>query len=251
MEARRSTPDAETHATTGGTQVCCVCGRNRPDAQVVRVRGLRRALASQLERTHGAALAPDACVCVDCRNQTRLALLIEQLETERGELSQVEAEVARKAAAHLTIAEHIDEEFRRTITPGQRFADRVAAVGGSWPFVLSFIVFLLLWCAANTWLLRSEAFDPYPYILLNLFLSCIAALQAPIIMMSQNRTAARDRVQADQDFRINLKAEIEVASLHDKLDHVLHGQWQHMVELQQMQIDLLNEILAAKNQDAS
>src|SRR6187399_726637 len=193
MDESRSTPDTGDRHATEESSACCVCGRNHPSEQVVRVRGLQRGLASRFESTRGEPLAPDARVCVECRNQARLALLIEQLETERGELSQVEAEVARKAAAHSTIAEHIDDEFRRSITPGQRLADRVATVGGSWPFVLSFVVFLLLWCAANTWLLRSGAFDPYPYILLNLILSCIAALQAPIIMMAQNRTAARDR----------------------------------------------------------
>lgn len=255
MTARGSSPEethagAETPSGDGVAQPCCVCGRRRPDAQIVRLRGLRRALASHLERTRGTELAPDARVCIDCRNQARLALLIEQLEAERGELSQVEAEVARKAAAHLAIAEHLDEEFVRTTTRGQRFADRVAAIGGSWPFVLGFVGLLVVWCGWNTWLLRAQAFDPYPYILLNLILSCIAALQAPIIMMSQNRMAARDRMQADQDFRINLKAEIEIASLHDKLDHVLHGQWQHMVELQEMQIELLNEILESRGGEA-
>ena len=115
-------------------------------------------------------------------------------------------------------------------------------MGGSWPFVLGFLATLLLWVALNSLALRDEAFDPYPYILLNLVLSSVAALQAPIIMMSQNRLSARDRLQANQDFRINLKAELEVSSLHEKVDHLLHSQWQHMVELQELQIDLLTEL---------
>ncbi|MBI5364379.1 MAG: DUF1003 domain-containing protein [Planctomycetes bacterium] len=211
-------------------------------------RGLRRALAEQLEHRHPGRWSSEAHVCPDCLNEARIVLLLAELERERGEFSAVEAEVARKAAGHLAIAEQIDEEFQRNITPGQRLADRVARVGGSWPFVVGFCAVLAAWVGINAWFLRERAFDPYPFILLNLVLSCIAALQAPVIMMSQNRMAARDRVQADQDFRVNLKAEIEIASLHDKVDHVLHAQWQHMVELQQLQIDLLNEILEERGE---
>lgn len=224
-------------------RTCSLCGRSHPASRVVHARGLRRALAEHLELRHPGRWSAEAHVCLDCRNEARIELLLAELERERGELSAVEAEVARKAAGHLVIAEQIDEEFQRSITPGQRIADHVARVGGSWPFVVGFCVVIAAWIAANVWMLRERAFDPYPFILLNLVLSCVAALQAPVIMMSQNRMAARDRVQADQDFRINLKAEIEIASLHDKVDHVLHAQWQHMVELQQLQIDLLNEIL--------
>ena len=130
----------------------------------------------------------------------------------------------------------------RELTFGQRLADQVAAVGGSWPFVAGFLGVMLGWIVLNTTLLRSGAFDPYPYILLNLVLSCLAALQAPIIMMSQNRSAARDRLEADEDYKINLKAELEIASLHDKIDHLLHVQWERMVEIQQAQIELLNEL---------
>jgi uncharacterized membrane protein len=142
----------------------------------------------------------------------------------------------------MAVAEHIEEDFQRSKTFGQRLADSVARVGGSWPFVVGFVLVLLAWTGVNTWLLRGKAFDPYPYILLNLVLSCIAALQAPIIMMSQNRSAEHDRRRAEQDFRVNLKAELEIASLHDKVDHLLHAQWEHLVEMQEMQIDLLTQI---------
>jgi uncharacterized membrane protein len=97
--------------------------------------------------------------------------------------------------------------------------------------------------------LQKGAFDPYPYILLNLVLSCIAALQAPVIMMSQNRMSAYDRRKADQDFRVNLKAELEIASLHDKVDHLLHAQWEHLVEMQEVQIDLLNQIAEKRSKE--
>ncbi|MFO1010201.1 MAG: DUF1003 domain-containing protein [Planctomycetota bacterium] len=246
MSSRSPDPVPPKPAPPSAQRRCSLCGRAQPAARLVHARGLRSALAEELAKRHPGAWSEDAQVCLDCRSAARVDHLLAELERERGELSEVEAEVARQAASHLAIAEQIDEQFERGITRGQRFADHVARVGGSWPFVIGFGVVLLVWIALNVLLLRERAFDPYPFILLNLVLSCVAALQAPIIMMSQDRMAARDRLQADQDFRVNLKAEIEVRSLHDKLDHVLHAQWQHMVEMQQLQIDLLNEILAAR-----
>jgi len=117
----------------------------------------------------------------------------------------------------------------------------VARVGGSWTFVIAMLSVLALWILLNT-TLGGGAFDPFPFILLNLVLSCIAALQAPIIMMSQNRASLHDRSQADQDFRINLKAELEIAALHEKMDHLLHEQWDRLIDLQRLQIEQLQEI---------
>jgi uncharacterized membrane protein len=181
-------------------------------------------------------------VCRDCLNAQRLDYVTSRLTEERGELSEVEREVARKAGLHHTIARDIDAQFRTDITFGQRAADAVARIGGSWGFVLSFFAFLVVWMIVNTYALGLRSFDPYPYILLNLVLSCLAAIQAPIIMMSQNRQAERDRAESRHDYETDLKAEIEVASLHDKIDHLLHAQWERMIELQQMQIDLLTEL---------
>ncbi|HYE79663.1 MAG TPA: DUF1003 domain-containing protein, partial [bacterium] len=164
-----------------------------------------------------------------------------------GALSAVEADVARKAARHEWIAENVDKELRSNTTYGQRLADKVAAVGGSWAFIIGFTVFLVLWMTINTVILVNRPFDPYPFILLNLCLSTLAALQAPVIMMSQNRLSEIDRKKADMDYRINLKAEIEVASLHEKLDHLLNVQWERMVEMQQLQFEVLSQ-LAQKHQ---
>jgi uncharacterized membrane protein len=117
---------------------------------------------------------------------------------------------------------NVEAEERQTL--GQRLADRVASFGGSWPFIILFAIGMLVWVGINSWMLAANAFDPYPYILLNLVLSMLAAVQAPIIMMSQNRQAAKDRIQADLDYRINLKAELEVAHLHKKID----GIWEEL-----------------------
>ena len=184
------------------------------------------------------------CACPSSQTSLETASIaaFARLEQERGSLSAVEADVARKAGESLVLAENLDAEFERTITFGQRAADATARIGGSWSFVIAFGVVLATWIAFNTLILAGRAFDPYPYILLNLALSCLAALQAPIIMMAQNRQAARDRAQADQDFRVNLQAEIAILNLHEKVDHLLHAQWERLVELQQIQIDMLNEV---------
>jgi uncharacterized membrane protein len=231
-------------------QACAMCNQDS-GGPLVRMRNLRPRLSAFLARKHPEAAAPSAEVCRACLDRVRVEFLLSTLEHERGELSHIEADIARKAAAHETLAANIDHEFEKTITPTQRLADRVAKVGGSWLFVASFVAFMFVWIALNVWALRGQAFDPYPFILLNLLLSCIAALQAPVIMMSQNRLSARDRRQADQDFRVNLKAELEVASLHEKLDHLLHNQWDSMVELQQVQIDLLHELSGRKRGPAA
>ncbi|HEX3157197.1 MAG TPA: DUF1003 domain-containing protein [Gemmatimonadaceae bacterium] len=130
-------------------------------------------------------------------------------------------------------------------TPGERLADRLATFGGSWRFILIFLGFLAVWVVLNAMILapRHEAFDPYPFIFLNLFLSMLAALQAPVIMMSQNRQAARDRQAANHDYRVNLKAELEIRSLHEKLDELREGRWTDLVTMQRDQIRLLERLL--------
>jgi uncharacterized membrane protein len=139
----------------------------------------------------------------------------------------------------------VDSEFADTRTFGQRVSDRIAAFGGSWPFIGLAFLFLAAWVVLNSVLLarRGTAFDPYPYILLNLFLSMLAALQAPIIMMSQNRQEDKDRFRAENDYLINLKAELEIRHLQQKVDHLLMSQWQRMMKVQEVQMQLLEELV--------
>ncbi|WP_242111964.1 DUF1003 domain-containing protein [Luteimonas aquatica] len=125
---------------------------------------------------------------------------------------------------------------------GERLADRVATFGGSWTFILLFAALLAIWTGANVWLL-SRPFDPYPFIFLNLMLSMLAAVQAPIIMMSQNRQAAKDRLAAAHDYEVNLKAEIEIMALHEKFDQLRNEQMQSLLAEQQRQIDMLTRLL--------
>lgn len=125
---------------------------------------------------------------------------------------------------------------------GQKTADSIAKFGGSWPFIFIFMTVLIVWIIINSIALFSKPFDPYPFILLNLVLSCLAAIQAPVIMMSQNRQADRDRIQSTNDYQTNLKAEIEIRLLQQKMDHLLTNEWQHLVEIQTIQLDLLGEL---------
>jgi uncharacterized membrane protein len=226
---------------------CLLCDQEKTFASCFSSAAVRAPLASFIAKRHPECAHTEGYYCLPCLNAERSAFVLEELEKERGELSAVEAEVSRKATEHSAIAAHLDQHFQKSLTLGQHLADSVARVGGSWPFVTSFCAALVAWVILNSLLLATHAFDPYPYILLNLVLSCVAALQAPIIMMSQNRQAARDRLEADEDYKVNLKAELEIAALHDKVDHLLHVQWERMMELQQTQLDLLQDIAGRRH----
>jgi uncharacterized membrane protein len=184
----------------------------------------------------------DGYICQTDLNRFRSRYIQSLLETEKGELTSLEQEVLDSLARQETLSSDIDAQFERELTFGERLADRIADVGGSWVFILGFGGFLLLWIAVNSAVLLLRPFDPYPFILLNLVLSCLAAIQAPVIMMSQNRQEARDRLRAQNDYRVNLKAELEIRHLHEKIDHLLSRQWERLVEIQQVQLELMSEI---------
>ncbi|MDT4953004.1 MAG: hypothetical protein QOJ02_1142 [Acidobacteriota bacterium] len=160
-------------------------------------------------------------------------------------LSERERRVIQHVADRLHISQNTNRQFDEKLTFGQRLADRVAAFGGSWTFIMIFGATLLTWVVLNSYILarRGATFDPYPYILLNLFLSMIAALQAPVIMMSQNRQASKDRLDAAHDYEVNLKAELEILGLHEKLDSLREQQWTELILMQQEQIKLLTRLL--------
>jgi uncharacterized membrane protein len=166
------------------------------------------------------------------------------LRADFDKLSEREQRVLQHIADGVHISRSTNREFDAQLTFGQRIADHVAAFGGSWTFILLFGAVLLSWIFLNTFmLLGGKAFDPYPYILLNLVLSMVAALQAPVIMMSQNRQAAKDRLDAAHDYEVNLKAELEIRTLHEKLDMLREKQWLELVAMQQEQIHLLTQLL--------
>lgn len=164
------------------------------------------------------------------------------LEEDKGQLTHLEKDVLRNLKQHDFLSKNINKQFDKDLTLGQRVADRVAEFGGSWFFILTFISVLIVWIIVNAFFLTSKAFDPYPFILLNLVLSCLAALQAPIIMMSQNRKSDKDRLQSEYDYKINLKAELEIRHLNEKIDHLLSYQWQRLLEIQQLQVEMMEDL---------
>jgi uncharacterized membrane protein len=164
-----------------------------------------------------------------------------------GELDENAQRVARHLAGHTPIARNTAQDEEEAASFGQRAADAIARFGGSWAFILAFIGLILFWVALNSLVLAryGAAFDAYPYILLNLFLSMLASVQAPLILMSQNRQAEKDRANAEHDYEVNLKAELEIMLLHEKIDALRETQWRELVAMQAQQIELL-ERLAAK-----
>ena len=183
-------------------------------------------------------------------NAFREKYIADYLAKELGELSDLEQRVLASFRNNSTLTDKIadsgDESV--TLTFGQKIADKVAAFGGSWTFILSFCFFLFLWIAINVVWFHNQGFDPYPYILLNLILSCVAALQAPIIMMSQNRQEEKDRARSKSDYMINLKSELEIRMLHEKIDHLIMHQQEELLEIQKVQIDMMQDILLRVNQ---
>jgi uncharacterized membrane protein len=182
------------------------------------------------------------CIAVKELNEYRQKYISRYLSTEIGTLSDLEKSVInslKEDKSIVSIAE--DEEEVRSF--GQKIADKVADFGGSWTFIISFLLFIIVWIGANVYILVNKGFDPYPFILLNLILSCIAALQAPVIMMSQNRQEEKDRNRAKKDYMINLKSELEIRMIHDKIDHMIMHQQQELIEIQKVQIEMMNDIL--------
>ena len=185
---------------------------------------------------------PRGFICFNDLGRFRRDYVKEVLEDEVGELTALDHEVIDSLQQHEILAENTGKEFEKDLTFGERLSDRIADFGGSWTFIMSFGVVLVVWIIINTLVLATRAFDPYPFILMNLILSCLAAMQAPIIMMSQNRAEDRDRARAENDYKVNLKAELEIRHLHEKIDHLLRKQYNRLFEIQQIQIELLEEL---------
>ncbi len=226
------------NAAAGPAATCGVCARTFPREQVVPLGELRPALAAFARESHP-ELGDDGGVCAEDLGRLRAAFVARLLERERGELGQLEMEVVESLAANETLAEDVEKSFERERSFGDRMADALATFGGSWGFIGFFAGVLVAWITFNLVAVGRAQFDPYPFILLNLVLSCLAAVQAPVIMMSQKRVEVRDRMRAENDFKVNLKAELEIRHLHEKLDHLLGQQWERLAQIQEIQLDLL------------
>jgi len=174
-------------------------------------------------------------------NQFREKYISEYLAKQIGELSELEKTVLHSLSEQTLVTDKVDDDFEGTASLGQKIADKIAIFGGSWKFIIAFGVFILLWILVNVTMLSKNSFDPFPFILLNLILSCLAALQAPVIMMSQNRQEEKDRERSKKDYMVNLKSELEIRMLHEKIDHLIIRQQQDMIELQKIQIEMINK----------
>jgi uncharacterized membrane protein len=223
---------------------CFVTGKTFNQDKLIKGSTLRKNLADFIREEHP-GLNDNVFISHEALQVYRKKYLQSIIDNETGEAIKVEEAMVKTIAAQELKAAMIDDDEQPTF--GQRMADHVASFGGSWTFIIIFGLVLLIWIVTNSVFLLNKAFDPYPFILLNLVLSCIAALQAPIIMMSQNRLETKDRQRNEYDYKVNLKAELEIRMLHEKLDHLMVVQMQKIMEFQQMQMDYMEEL--SSNQD--
>jgi len=220
---------------------CAISGKELLRRDLVSLETLRPSLADRI-RTDHPNLAPDALISLAELARYRTLYVEELLKADHGELTELDRQVAESIATQDTLAENTDEEFDDRRTLGERLSDHLASFGGSWTFIILFGSILAAWMMLNLIMPEGERFDIYPFILLNLVLSALAAVQAPIIMMSQKRQEAKDRLRSQNDYRVNLKAELEIRHLHEKMDYLTSRQWQRLAEIQQMQLETMQEM---------
>ena len=220
---------------------CSLCGTSVEARSLVAAQKLEPVIVGLIKRDRPEWEGKRG-ICQNCREQYRAKKFLGYLEDEFDKISEMEKSLVTRLARRGRVSRLVNQEFEAQMTMGERVADKVAQFGGSWTFIGIFGAILVVWMAVNSFFLLRKPFDPYPYILLNLVLSTLAALQAPVIMMSQNRQAEKDRLQAKQDYEINLMAEIEIRDLHDKLDALRFKQWHELWHLQQRQLELLEHL---------
>ena len=221
--------------------ICQVCKKEMKMSELMPAVSVRNSMIDLITKDTG-SWDPNGYICLQDLNKYRGNYVQKVLEEENGKLSTFDKEVLDSILERDLISKNVDSDLEQNITLGDKLSDKLAKFGGSWRFILIFGFFLLLWMAVNIFLMTVHPFDPYPFILLNLILSCLAAIQAPIIMMSQNRQESKDRARSVHDYQVNLKAELEIKQLNDKVDHLLMQQGQKMLEIQQIQLELMEEI---------
>lgn len=225
------------------TFVSSISNKEFPETERMQAKVIRKAIFDIIKKEHP-SFNFNSAISVSELNQYRQKYISEYLLNEVGELGELEKDVLETIQNQGTLSSKIVlEEASVKLTYGQRLADKIASFGGSWRFIIIFGVFILIWMTINIIFLASKPFDPYPFILLNLILSCLAALQAPVIMMSQNRQEEKDRERSRQDYMINLKSELEIRMLHEKLDHLIINQQQELLNIQQVQVEMMEDIM--------
>jgi uncharacterized membrane protein len=217
------------------------------ESEKIQAKAIRKSIFNLIKKEYP-EFNSKSVISVTELNHYRQKYIAEYLVHEVGELNELEEDVLKTLQNQKTITSKIGKETDvYNFTFGQRLADKIASFGGSWRFIIIFGVFIAVWITSNIIFLVNKGFDPYPFILLNLILSCLAALQAPVIMMSQNRQEEKDRERSKQDYMINLKSELEIRMLHEKIDHLIIHQQQELLTIQQMQVEMLQDIMKQIN----
>ncbi len=233
--------------------ICEITQQELPMGELTPYSDIRRQLIDLIVKDHP-SFSPGQYISTLELNKYRERYLKKLINKENRELNKLEREVLNAIKHNQILSEDIEPQLESKLTPGQRSADHIADFGGSWKFIIIFFSFLFFWMMINIWILATKPFDPYPFILLNLILSCLAAIQAPIIMMSQNRKEQKDRARNEHDYKVNLKAELEIRLLNEMVDHMVVHQNKRLLEVQQIQLDYLRQLVKInqeKNTDLS
>lgn len=223
-------------------QVSHISKKEIPHGEEVRGKDIREGIV-ELITSKFPDFNLESFISNDELNTFRRLYLTSLITEEKGELAIIDNDVMSAIKNNAILSENIQDEMEAELTFQQRLADKIAEFGGSWVFIITFFSFILVWMIINIWILTSRAFDPFPFILLNLILSCLAAIQAPIIMMSQNRKEQKDRKRSEYDYKINLKAELEIKLLSEKIDHLLVHHNKKLLEIQELQTDYLEDLM--------
>ncbi len=227
---------------------CQICGKRMTKDNLVPASLIRPPVAGFIMKGHP-SWSREGYICTDDLNRFRMDYVREILEKEEIEYASLKETVRDDLREEDHIPRNVNIELEQKITFSDRIADKIADFAGSWTFIGVFAGMVLLWVALNTYILLSRAFDPYPYILLNLVLSVLAAVQAPVIIMSQNRQEMRDRLHAERDYQVSIHSELEIHWLHKKIDYLLREQGQKILEIQNIQMELMEEIACKKPRD--
>jgi uncharacterized membrane protein len=219
-----------------------ISNREIKKSEAIQGRDLREGLFNFIQEEHP-GFGLDSFISLEELNKYSRHFMTALISEEKGELVMLDRNVMEAIKNNSILSENIQDEIEGNLTVGQRMADRIASFGGSWTFIIVFFSFIMIWMSINIWWLHAKPFDPYPFILLNLILSCLAAIQAPIIMMSQNRQEQKDRQRGEHDYKINLKAELEIKLLSEKIDHLLVHQSKKLLEIQELQTDYLEDLM--------
>jgi len=224
----------------------CITSKEIKKGEEIHSRDLREGIYNFIKEEYP-GLGKECYITLDELNHFRRLYLTSLIRQEKGELDIIDRDVMEAIKNNAVLSENIEDDIEGRLTLGQRMADKIASFGGSWTFIIFFFSFILIWMSINAWLLATKPFDPFPFILLNLILSCLASIQAPIIMMSQNRKEQKDRQRGEHDYKINLKAELEIKLLSEKIDHIIVHQNKKLLEIQEIQTDYLEDLIKRLN----